>query len=49
MNNINQRVALIVEIIAENNSDNVKNEIAIAYNPKKVKPDVFNNINPFFR
>jgi hypothetical protein len=48
MNNINQKVALIVVTPAEKNKDSEKKEIATAYNPKEVKPEVFNNINPFF-
>ena len=48
MNNVNQRVAFIVATIAEKNKDNVKNEIAIAYNPNDVNPAVLNNMNPFF-
>ena len=48
MNNINQRVALIVATTTEKNKDNVKNEIAIAYSPNDVKPAVLNNMNPFF-
>ena len=35
-------------MIAEKYNDNVKNAIAIAYNPKDVNPDVCNITNPFF-